>query len=284
MYSVLYANGCSMTEGSELGNKKFNYDESKFSPNISRTFNVPSPEHIEHMMTHNYSFIAKELLGIPNIVNDAEGGGSNSRIVRTTILGVNNLLKTHKPEEILVVVGWTTVDRFEYMMYDRYAQFIPGHIKHTTLPSGFVRLAKLHAEWASTDLLHCMTSHLMGILHLKNYLESVGVDYVFSYGLSNHLEHSFEESDIKKIQDNDQLKDLYEMVMNDRWFFNEWYQGRVEDYKTFIDFFSRISFYSHSIDHGFKQGTGLHPLEDAHYSWGKTLHNFVKEKLNVEVL
>jgi len=87
---LLYANGCSMTFGEEMG------------PLTDPICNATAwPHHLG------------KLMGIP-VMNDSLGGGSNDRIVRTTVKFIAHYLRKQPAAELRVVIGWTFPIRREF--------------------------------------------------------------------------------------------------------------------------------------------------------------------------
>lgn len=91
MIKTLYANGDSWTFGQEL--KDDNTD------------------HLTYKFYNTWPWHVAQELKILQLVNEAQGGGSNDRIFRKTIDYIRNY--KGKPEELLVIVAWTTYERFE---------------------------------------------------------------------------------------------------------------------------------------------------------------------------
>lgn len=62
-----------------------------------------------------YPGILAKKLNIPTYTNEALGGGSNDRIIRTTLEWVSNYLgRGHDPERLFVIIGWTQCYRKEF--------------------------------------------------------------------------------------------------------------------------------------------------------------------------
>jgi hypothetical protein len=101
---TLYANGCSWTAGNGI----------EQDPSLSHL-----PLNGRFAILKNYVWPTKlaSLLEIPEVINDAEGAGSNARMVRTTIQYIQSIPKS-KHKNLLVVLGWTTVDRNELFFHE----------------------------------------------------------------------------------------------------------------------------------------------------------------------
>lgn len=92
---TLYCGGDSWTQGDELG--------------------LPYREAIteKYEFENSYPFHLSQLLNSTMLVNDGQGGTSNSRIFRRAINFIRDYSKKSNSSELLVVVCWTTIDRDE---------------------------------------------------------------------------------------------------------------------------------------------------------------------------
>ena len=91
MIKTLYVNGDSWTFGQELKDD--------------------TTDHLTYKFYNTWPWHVAQELKIPQLVNEAQGGGSNDRIFRKTIDYVRNYKSN--PKELLVIVAWTTYERFE---------------------------------------------------------------------------------------------------------------------------------------------------------------------------
>lgn len=92
----LYANGCSFTHGDELG------DKGKIKDYHYRAINCWVGQ-------------LAQIMGISEWENEATGGGSNDRIYRKTIQYTSSwIARGEKPEDLLVILGWTNPTRTEF--------------------------------------------------------------------------------------------------------------------------------------------------------------------------
>ncbi len=98
----LYINGDSWAYGSELR------DTSR--PDITNDFD---PVHDKYRQQHNWAGLLSKQLGLP-VVNNSWAGGSNQRIMRTTLSDITNL--TREGRRPLAIIAWTQIQRFE--LYD----------------------------------------------------------------------------------------------------------------------------------------------------------------------
>lgn len=126
MIDTLYVNGCSWMEGYMLHEEQHVKDHAKVKGfefdgmwNIRKNGEpVPHTCFKEIYNDFNLPRVIASKLNIPNIYNDAEGAGSNARIVRTTVDYIKKLTQAEK-EKTLVIIGWSLLDRNELFLEDK---------------------------------------------------------------------------------------------------------------------------------------------------------------------
>ncbi len=105
MKKVLYVNGCSHSCGAEISYRNSLREpldlEMSWGGQIAKKYNL----------VH---------------VNDAFSGQCNTAILSTTIQGINKLLQYYAPEEIFVIIGWSSFDRTYYIYNENKFMFVPG--------------------------------------------------------------------------------------------------------------------------------------------------------------
>ncbi|MCU9952103.1 hypothetical protein OEJ37_01760 [Burkholderia sp. BKH01] len=133
---VLYANGCSMTYGYEL------IDDPQTHVCLDDAYRE----------AHAWPGRLAVRVGAEKVVNDSIPGGSNDRILRTTIQWVTDFLGAGGDaarRSLLVVIGWSDPMRREYFVGDEWKQTIPYH-DYPDLPA-LDRLNKVYREVAWND-------------------------------------------------------------------------------------------------------------------------------------
>lgn len=133
---------------------------------------------------HSWSATLATMMGLnlaSQYTNEAEPGASNDRIIRTTIPAVLNLLRTYQPSEILVVIGWTDAERIErfFASRNKYFNILPNNSFHSNQPQS-VRIYSNLWQTHLRDIEEAATRFFNQILLLQSFLESVGVQYVFT--------------------------------------------------------------------------------------------------------
>lgn len=166
---MIYLNGCSFVKGSEL----------------------PLPR--QHFGRQVANHFGKEFK------NRAKVGGSNDRIARTTLTGV----EMYEPE--LVIIMWTFINRFEYMRgttwqglqwhpqhphrYDLNTKKVLESSKVTRHPNDDDSDWLVKNGWAHrfTNAYSDLIKSLHDMLMTKHYLESKGVPYLFYTASSGNI-------------------------------------------------------------------------------------------------
>jgi len=181
MIKTLYANGCSWTMG--CGTEK---DPDIIAQGLT-SINVNDyawPAHLGKLIN-------------ANVINDSTGGGSNYRILRTTLDYVTSLTP-EQCKETLVVIGWTLAERGELFIEDENGQngewyrfnaaqeFSSYDEVHSKLSRHRVKqVDKFQESYVSAiyseDAAH--TTFLQQVYLLKNTLENLGIQYLFFMAL-----------------------------------------------------------------------------------------------------
>ncbi len=175
---TLYANGCSYVYG----------DGCQDNPGLS---DVVCERWSEYAWP---KFLAERLNAA--CVNDAIGGGSNARIVRTTIDYVARCTEEER-KDLLVIIGWTTIDRDEKYLTgfesypDGWYRFNAAqqYVDYVIPPSSdrrVLEIEKYHKEHVRFyEPRGAAELFLHQVLSLRGFLESVGVKHLFFSSLPN---------------------------------------------------------------------------------------------------
>ncbi len=160
----VYANGCSMTYGSELADHPVT--------KVCR----------DHGYRWRYSWPGRlhALLDADGSYNDAMPSGSNDRIVRTSIDFVARWLKAGlPPRALLVVVGWTHPARREFHVAGDYRQIVPHHAYDIRA------LDRLVSAYRKTAVCpdEAEQRYATQVASLHAFLEQRGIAHVFFNGI-----------------------------------------------------------------------------------------------------
>lgn len=225
MISSLYVNGCSWTEGflleeephvlSFANNLGYEIVQLRNAKKNGETILFPIFE-----IYNNFNWagkVAREL-NIPRVINHAEGGGSNARIVRTTVNYIRGLTDEEK-SQILVVIGWTLPDRSELFLDDKHgtaqwALFNATQPFETLMPSDiyeeefFKRISKYWENYVVDvhNTYACIYDFFQQSELLANFLENQGIKYYFF----NTFPLFWKWNDMNK----EQLEELFTLANN----------------------------------------------------------------------
>lgn len=171
---ILYTNGCSWTAGNGI----------EFDPTLNH---LPAAERASNMRTKNWSSVLGAMLGY-DVINESQGAGSNRRMVRTTCDYIQSLDKEiHK--DLLVVLGWSTVDRNELLLDDgnnyqwcmfNATQKISEH--HPKLNNYFLKIVDDIQEKYMKYIMNSRMSYtyfFQEMYLMSNLLENLNIRYIF---------------------------------------------------------------------------------------------------------
>lgn len=194
---TLYANGCSWTAGNGIEHD-------------SILQHLPLIERYNYLESYAWPKKLGDLLQISNVINQAEGAGSNARMMRTTIEFLLNYPKD-KYKSLFVVLGWTTVDRNEiYLQEDdkkgwckfNINQPVSSHYAPSFRPdfskSFLYKIDNWQKEYIAefqNDYMAFQT-YFQQMYLMKNLLENLKIKYLFFNSLNSY--YRLTNLDIKK--------------------------------------------------------------------------------------
>lgn len=272
MINTLYVNGCSWTLGNELDqDPEFDtfIDELglyKEDPTDYYNWNLLDKNTHKQVAVNNEFFNEfnwgkkfANLFGIKNYINNAAGGGSNDRIVRTTLEYVNNL-STKERSEVLIIIGWTNADRKEKFVKGNWHRWNSTQSFSDTVDrlvfkdeSHISALEKLQQQEIiyATEEYASITNYFQNVFLLANTLENLGISYFFFNALppwwtGGHLKTSIDvEQEFTK--------------------YIEWHETN-EHILGIND-----SMYSFMHENNFQMAKYFHPLVPGHAAWATHL-------------
>jgi hypothetical protein len=288
MKKLLLTNGCSLTEGAELGNAQFGYDEKKNDPNTGiRLKHLMSQEHWDHLTTHCWPALVASKIGY-DLENLGYGGSSNRRIARLTMERVEAHLKAGMdPKDIFVFIGFTDMSRFEVRMdHTDFRQFVLRFLPKDITLSKRDQIIIRGQEEKAEIIYEMITNHHLEVLSLKHYLESRGVDYMFTYGLLQDLQHEYGDgvrNELFNYYDLRLYTELLEYLNGDKWFLPHIEERHKEDTIDLVMTLYLSSFhFLNSYKFHCKCGTNLHPLEEAHEKYAEMITDYLIAKGKVK--
>lgn len=242
---VLYVNGCSHSCGCEIS-----YIGSSREPeDLQKSWGGQLAEH--YGLLH---------------VNDAVPGQSNYAIHSNTIHSILKLLETYSPDEIMVVIGWTSIDRTEIIYNNRLYRFVPAMEELPSFKELPGPVQEAYKNFILTTDYQNNSNNEFSLIYYNtvNFLKLHGIDYYFFNAIIPlgmpicNLLHTTDEG-------NPTFK-IFDQISKDQNYLSPfdinmtYYRYLREKYDCFVD------------------GRHHHFLEDAHSHWAKLLI----EKLNSE--
>lgn len=120
---ILYTNGDSWTAGDIVNPDKFG----------DRLDHVMHPDNDAYRLPRVWPHKTGDRLGIKTL-NRSVAGSSNDGIVRRLLVDIPKLLREYKPEEIFVVIGWTSPERKDFFYRDEHTHswdtLYPAEVHH----------------------------------------------------------------------------------------------------------------------------------------------------------
>ena len=251
---LIYANGCSWTYGDGLHNDPKIVD----GPNMMYS----------DLKKYAWPNLLAEIISC-NVVNEAAGGGSNHRMVRTTC----NFLKKYpenKRKNLLVILGWTSLERDEiYLSHNNcnfWINFNAGqdvntsHVfKTTRYPLHVMKNLETYQNIYRQYVQHTYSGFVTWLdqtYMMSNMLSNLGVRFLFFSSIGgwkwgNGSDISISTTFKKNLT---HLDDERFLGMG---------QGRnMQDF---------------CVDNGIQLSPCCHPMIDGHELWAKYLHGKLQE-------
>ena len=278
MIETLYTNGCSWTFGAELEQDPALVDHLANmgmylqDPSDDLNWNIVDKDGMivsrldYHYDNFNWPGYLKRSLGANTLINHATGGGSNARILRTTLEYVMSL----SPEQratTLVVIGWTASERDEIYVkksWERWnlAQKFSATVDRLAVTDqDFINAVdKFHDDYLGLvyDDDANILKYFNGAYLLSNTLNNLGIKHLFF----NALPAWWEAGELKSDCD-PQVKFPVQL-------------GWHENNNNTLRFRDSMMGFVHRTNKPVAKY--LHPLTDAHRSWSQHLYNQLVER------
>jgi hypothetical protein len=278
MIKTLMVNGCSWTAGNELeqdpefdniiranGLTKQNAED-PMNWNLVDVHGNPVATYDDLYNMLNWAGYLRDKLGVEELVNLSTGGGSNTRILRTTIDYVMSLTPK-QCRETMIVIGWTVSERDEIhvggawqrwnatqpfaMTVDRLLMADDALIeKISRIQEDFILY--VNSDYASVKRYFQQT------YMLANLLENLGIKYFFFNALpawwkAGNL--AFNVDVHKEFPDNIIWHENQRNILSNN-----------DNMHKFIN------------SNAWPQGQYMHPLSQGHLAWANYLHMIMQER------
>lgn len=276
MIKHLVVNGCSWTAGNELEeDPEFNAllqvngltKEDPSDPLNWRLLDangeaVATYDDLYNML--NWPCYLQEKLGIEQLTNLAAGGGSNARIMRTTIDYVMSLTP-EQCSETMIVIGWTVSERDEicigkdWQRWNSTQPFASTVDRLTCTDNDLIdKISRIHEDYIL--YLHSdygsVKKYFQQVYLLSNLLENLGIKYFFFNALPAWWQAGNLAFDVDVFEEfKDQLV----------WHENSRYMLSNDD-----------TMYKFINDNNWPTATHMHPLSKGHLAWANYLYEVMQ--------
>jgi hypothetical protein len=248
MKSILYVNGCSHSCGAE----------------ISYVGSSREPKDLDLSW-------AGQLANRFNLLhyNDAIPGNTNTGIVSTTIDSLLRLLDNHDPAEIMVIIGWSSFERIDFIYDNIRYKFVPGVQTLSYFKEWPKVVRRAFDSWivSSDPYNDVMNKFSLDYYNMVNFLKNHNLDYYFFNAISsvrvpsNNLLH--------ELHDNRPNLKLFDFIKND---------------VNYLDPCNQDMTYYHYLKaryDGHIDNRNHHFLQDAQQAWCTILTERIKGKFNI---
>lgn len=271
---VIYADGDSWTAGDIVDPEIFG----------DRLDHVMHPDNNDYRLPKVWPHKLGKIAG-KKVVNNSYAGSSNDAIVRRVVDQVPNLLNVYKPEEILVVVGWSSPERkdffYSYENERSWETLYPAELQHWDHPDEERKeFYKIYVNkfWNKEEYISRFIHH---VIYLDSYLSKLGVKYVFFNAFYEDKATIYDKNSGHKLLSSPSLN---EFIME--------YYSRIKDNNSYLkfntsetifkqfntiykDLFLKTSFIQYLKDN-FKNYSeqeliDYHPTELGHQLWAEKL-------------
>ena len=236
---ILYANGCSITVGDEIS------DDDKICHRFSYS----------GLVANHFNY---------TLINQAQRGGSNNRIIRTSMDFLSNYINAESKEKIFVLIGWTSPERMEFydINKDEWINYMINnyHIKNKE----FLGFFDLYSEWF-VSAKESINRYLNQVILFQSFLKLNKIPYLFLETINSGRNiDKWLTNFLEKFGINKKREHIYD-------YFNQ-YENFIKmiDFKRFMDFGqNNITNFLLTMDKNLMSNT-FHPTINGHYLFQKS--------------
>ena len=275
---ILYCDGDSWTAGDIVDP---NLDISHINHSDNDEYRLPKVW--PHKLGENIN-IASSALNLPEVkvVNKSIAGSSNDGIVRRVLANTTKLLEEVKPEELHIIIGWSSPERKDFFYSDNirknWETLYPAELYQEQPNKDIEKFYKIYVKrfWNYEEFTH---RHIESVLLLHHFLNGLGIKHNFfnafyessTYGKATDLYETYYKNKKRGIPDKFHMEYYEEMQTNgeiDEYVLDEY--NRIYElhyakisFKTFCDRIEPIRK---------KRFDQNHPVERMHEEWSKYLY------------
>lgn len=271
---ILYANGCSFTNGVELYTQLTSFTKEQeigryHSASTLRELGMP--EQALYNEQHRYTHYLAQELGYEE-VNGSESGCDNYRIAERTIRDLDGLLSQGvSSKDVFVIIGWSDIQRFPSRRCEWSASTIPfANTPEDEDQKNITTLAEIEYGQHAVD---SFKRYLRALSHLRTYLTVHGFKYLFL----NMLFDTRTKKELKRYANHIPMQ-LIEQYFSTSDFIDGVFDNIIApiDLIERLDGSTMLSFLSRNqLD----ICSGGHPGKETHYQYANYLIEHVRRRL-----
>ena len=225
------------------------------------------------------------------VINNSEAGSSNDGIVRRVIPKVLELLKENSPEDIFVIIGWSSPERKDFYcdyhkdyLSPRWETLYPAELYQDQQIEDIKKFYEIYLKYY-WNIEEFASRYLQQVLLISNFLKNKGINYKFFNGFYESSGTDFDGDLYRKYYLNkrrglptamtpefkDEMEDLYGDI--DDLLYEEYLGIYGEDYvkKTFKKYCDeKEKVWS-------KKWNNNHPNERMHTLWAEFIYKEIFE-------
>ena len=271
---LIYTNGDSWTAGDIIDPKKFG-EQFQY---------VMHPDNDEYRLPKVWPHKLGVLLG-KQVLNKAVAGSSNDTIVRNTLNDVLELLKVYRPEELYVIIGWSSPERKDFFLkkddeiHGHFECIYPAELDHfQSVLDDINQFHKLYVTrfWHEEEYI---TRHCINTITVHNFFKSLGIKHMFFNAFYEGKAEVFDQ-DYNRIFHNNTVESFieeFQTTSKPEYLKRLHINNLLDEYQNiFKETFHHQSFISYIMEVQGNLGIGdylkFHPTELGHEVWSKKLY------------
>tara|TARA_B100000029_G_scaffold328209_1_gene320527 strand:- start:186 stop:1004 length:819 start_codon:yes stop_codon:yes gene_type:complete len=253
-------------------------------PNIfgDKLEHVNHPKNTEYRLPRVWPGKLEKLIGIETD-NISIAGSSNDAIVRRTLRRVIQLLETYKPEEIFVIIGWSSPERKDFYYngkWESWETLYPAQLSQDFPDMRLKNFYEIYLDifWNEEEYIE---RYIQQNLLLHHFLNSHNIKHLFFDAFYEKEDGMFKDVDIEETFYNfhslrsdkiggDRIRELE--FSGNKYLIDEFLKLREKIFK-------KESFRRYIGFKDMKLWDGVHPSEEAHEKWAQELNRELRGKI-----
>ena len=221
------------------------------------------------------------------VLNNAVAGSSNQAIVQRTTTKVVELLETYKPEDIYVIVGWSSPERQDFYYSNiederasHWETLYPAQIHQGFNDPGKLEFYKLFIQyfWNEPEFILRFINHH---IQLHYFLKSLGVKHKF-FNAFYESKMGVKDTDLSFMVTTDIYHVIFETIKDKDYFRGYFGRSNPMYYTEILKSIYQTNIFNQSFSNFIKTLQpknsldklidNFHPSEFSHSMWAKHLH------------